>query len=224
MSILLREENDYSTNKAPRLPICICIDTSSAVPMSTLEDIKAFLKMISAYIMENSECRAKVQLCVVTFGETATVIKNFGAVEDTDYELTANAGEPDLTAALTKCVALLNERIRVYKSESISHYLPEVLLLSSGRSTSDISEIAKKLCVAQLSNRLSILPFHIVDNDSALLSDLTNDGIVYTELSNFTNIFHCLKSSLGLLSASSATACASLKSQAVGWDQFVKER
>lgn len=224
MSTIVRIESDYSKNKVPRIPILICIDASSAVENSEMKKINSFLKNISNYILENSECKAKVQLCVVTFSEDIDIVKAFGPVDTSDYDVKIRKGEPDLAGALDKCIRLFNEIIKTYNSESISHYLPELLVLSSGKSSTDITAIAKRLRNAQRANHLSVMPFGISDNDDiSLLRSLTDDDIVYTEMTSYKEVFECLKSGLELLSVSSATACATLKSSAIGLNEFIKK-
>lgn len=224
MATLFRVGNDYSTNKAPRIPVCICIDTSKEnVPGDRIEDLNCFLEMVTEHINSNSELKAKVQLCVLSYGEETTLISDFSSVDNKHYTLSSSTGAPDLCKAINKYFELMNARIRLYKAESISHYLPQLVLLSSGKSSTDVTEIAKRLCLAQLSNKLCVLPFQIIDNDSDLLTKLTDDGVVYTEITNFERIFNCLKSGLELLSTSSASAGKSLKSHAITLNKVFKK-
>lgn len=224
MAKILLEKTDYYTNKAPRLPICICIDNSSSVLSSKFPDINEFIKNVIEYIDSNVECKTKVQLCIVAFNSEAEVISDFAAVDGTLYSVCYTANAPDLEKGIKKCIQLLNDRLRVYVEESISYYLPELLILSSGESSTDIEHIAQRLRIAQSAKKLAVTPFKIAKNDTDTLNKLTTDGIVYTELNDFTKIFECLKSGLELLSASSAAACKTLKSQAVGWEQLVEKR
>ena len=132
--------------------------------------------------------------------------------------------QPNLEAALKKCIELINGVRNIYKLESISHYLPELFVLGSGESTSDITEMAQGLNNAQRENKLSVMPFKISENDSDVLSSLSYDGVVYTKTSDLPKVFECLKGGLEMLSASSASAVSSLKAQKVGWDQFKEKR
>ena len=107
------------------------------------------------------------------------------------------------------------------RKKGISYYLPELLLLSSGISTTDITETASRLCAAQNSKYLSVMPFKIGEGTTAELEKLTESKKVYTiEYKDFSKLFDCMKSSIELLSASSAAARNSLESQMVGWEQF----
>ncbi len=225
MAVLFRIDNDYSTNKAPRIPVCICIDTSKNIPSDKFDEFNFFLEMVAEHISENAELKAKVQLCVVSYNQNPSVITDFTAVEGATFSLPTikEEREADLSAALQKCVELINARIKLYKTESISHYLPQLLILSSGVSTTDITDIAQRLTLAQLSNKLCVLPFQITENQNSLLEKLTDDGIVYTDVTDFQKIFNCLKSGLELLSTSSASAGKNLKSQAIGLNQFIKK-
>ena len=214
MATLFRIEHDYSTNKAPRIPICICVDTSNEVSADVVKEMNSVLQMINEYINDNSELKAKVQLCVLSFGEKTTVVSDFAAVSNEACRLPTVGGEPKLALALNKFLELIIARVRLYRSENISHYLPQLLVLSSGKSATDITEVAKRLNLAQLSNKLCVLPFLITDNDSSLLNTLTDDGFVDPDYTNFEAVFNCLKSGLEILSTSSASAGKTLKSNA----------
>ena len=221
MAKIFLEQTDYNTNKTPRLPICICIDSSNMVSEMNLVEIGAFINDLSTHILNNIVCAAKVQFCIVTFAEKTEVISDFKAVDGTPLSLKSVDQQPNLDAALKKCADLFNAQIDTYRKKGISYYLPELLLLSSGISTTDITETASRLCAAQNSKYLSVMPFKIGEGTTAELEKLTESKKVYTiEYKDFSKLFDCMKSSIELLSASSAAARNSLESQMVGWEQF----
>ncbi len=220
MAVLFRIDNDFSTNKAPRIPICICIENSKYIFSEKINEFNSFLSMVTEYIAENSELKAKVQLAIISYGSKPTVITDFTAVGGAEFKIPERKEdeEPDLYLALQKFKELINARIKLYRSESISHYLPQLLIMSSGHSVTDIKGVAAQLT----SNKLSVLPFQTTDNPDSVLKDLTVDGFVYTDETDFVKIFNCLKSGLELLSTSSASAGKSLKDTAVGLNSIKK--
>lgn len=221
MAKIFLEQTDYNTNKTPRLPICICIDASSMVSHINLAEISSFINELSSHILNNIECAAKVQFCIVAFADKPEIISEFKAVDNTNFTLIRSDQQPNLDAALKKCADLFNAQIDTYRKKGISYYLPELLLISSGASTTDITETANRLRIAQNSKFLSVMPFKIGEGSTAELEKLTESQKVYTiEYKDFSKLFDCMKSSIELLSASSAAARNSLESQMVGWEQF----
>ncbi len=224
MAKIFLEQTDYNTNKTPRLPICICIDVSSKVSAINLTEITTFINDLSNHILNNIECASKVQLCVVAFANKTEIVSGFKAVDATPFTVTGSEEQPDLDTALRKCADLFNAQIETYREKGISYYLPELLLISSGVTTTDITETANRLRNAQNSKYLSLMPFKIGEAPAIELEKLTESGRVYTiEHKDFSKLFDCMKSGIELLSASSAAACNSLESQMVGWEQFFKK-
>ncbi len=186
-----------------------------------LAEISSFINDLSNHILNNIECAAKVQFCIVAFADKPEVISDFKAVSNTTFTIKRIDQQPNLEAALKKCADLFNAQIDTYRKKGISYYLPELLLLSSGVSTTDITQTATRLRDAQNAKYLSVMPFKIGEGTTAELEKLTESQKVYTiEYKDFSKLFDCMKSSIELLSASSAAARNSLESQMVGWEQF----
>lgn len=224
MATLLLTKTDYNTNKNPRLPLCICIDTSDNVRRSLLPEVQNVINSLKDFILSDSEYQSKIQLCVVCYGKETKVISNFVSLnENSNFIIEEINGEPDLKNAITKCVGLLNNQLATYTEKGIRFYLPELLILSSGKTSTDIGDISERLCKAQNKKKLCVMPFVLGEGDGKEISRLTEDKQVYSNVNDFGLFFNCLKNSIEQLSSSSAAACESLKSQACGWDHFCKK-
>ena len=225
MATLLLTKNDYNTNKNPRLPICLCIDTSDNIRRSLLPEIQNLINSLKNFILSDSEYQSKIQLCIICYSADIKVISDFISVtNDSNFILEESKGEPNLNNAIAKCINLLNSQLLTYAEKGIRFYLPELLILSSGKTSTDITEISERLCRAQSEKKLCVMPFIVGEESGEQLSSLTDDRVVYSNVNDFGLLFSCLKNSIEQLSSSSAAACESLKTQTSGWEDFNKKR
>ncbi len=220
MEKLLIDESSLFTNKNLRLPLCICYDVSSKVKESLLPDVDNRINDLLDFIYNNVECRSKTDVAIVTYAYSPQLRRGFELIKEGEsFSSSSEKSEPDLNGALNFCVELINDRLDEYELTDVRYYQPEILLLSSGESSCDVT-VAPRLICAQEQRLLSVIPIRLGDGSTQLLRELTADKAVFTDVGNFQNLFECLKKSISQVSSSSAVVCEGLKEQAINWNDF----
>ncbi len=197
--------NDLNLNQNPRLPICFCIDVSEKVGRSRLPQISEMLNRFISEIKNNYEFSAKIQLSLVIFADETKVVNDFCKIDNFVFEndsIVQMSGLPKLSKALNCCIDRINDVISLYRSKDLNHYCPRLVLLSSGETYDDLTNVSNRLYRA--GKKILIINHSSEDHEgikpiSSLNNCLNLDG-------DLNELFDCLFKSDIMISSSSASA------------------
>lgn len=138
---LFLQDSEMANNRSIRILLCLCIDCSISMQLSgAIQQINAgvtaFLKKVDA----NSLARDAAEICLVTFGNEARVLCEFGSAEDALKQLSATPiTARDSETALAAGVQLAVDQIEDYRqrlsSVNNNSYTPWLIIISDGDSS-----------------------------------------------------------------------------------------
>jgi len=122
----------------PQQPHCatvLLLDVSGSMSGAKIQQLNEGLQTFKTEISSDELASKRVDLAIVTFGDSVTVAHDFSSVEDfTPPELAAGGSTP-MGQAILKAVDLIAERKRQYKELGIDYFRPWIFLITDGEPT-----------------------------------------------------------------------------------------
>ncbi|MGP1457695.1 MAG: vWA domain-containing protein [Treponema sp.] len=158
-SNLLRKE-ELVNNPTPRVPICLCLDTSGSMNAidgdceltgetcesdgriwnvakggtTRIAELKKGIDLFYNAIRNDETARYSAEICIVTFDNTAKKIVDFSTLnlQEDVPELIAE-GYTFMGEGVNLALDLLEERKQEYKEAGVDYYQPWLILMSDGQ-------------------------------------------------------------------------------------------
>lgn len=220
--------NISASNKSQRIPICICIEATKDIWISSVKDsLVRFFEKISS----NDSLSTSVEVSIVTFGgnDEPQTIRPYKLVDSETYTIHEIKSEqaPDLNEALLYCINQAQLRKKAYNIASLNYHQPSIILIASGNHSADIEEAEIKIRTCSLKGTLNVVPMTTGQNiDNEVLRRLSSNGELYSLYSSLdqTDMFETIGKSLERLSESTSTAYESIISVASEeWAKLIRK-
>ena len=158
-SNLVRKE-ELVNNPTPRVPICLCLDTSGSMNAiegdcvktgettysdgrkwdiavggtTRIAELKKGLDLFYNAIRDDETARYSAEVCIVTFDSTAKKIVDFSTLDlqENVPVLTADGGTA-MGEGVNLALDLLEERKQEYKDAGVDYYQPWLVLMTDGQ-------------------------------------------------------------------------------------------
>lgn len=156
---------DLAQNPTPRVPVCLCLDTSGSMLGDPIDELNNGIKLFFEAIKDDEVAMYSADIAIVTFGDNGVrLIRNFAGlgVDDEVPILTASGGTP-MAEALAKSLDILEQRKNEYKNKGVDYYQPWLILMTDGMPDSmpALETPAKQVCNMVNDKKLSIFPIGI---------------------------------------------------------------
>ena len=185
------------SNKAKRVPICFCIDTSASMEVviddggiktgkkvfvdqreyeiveggTTLMDkIHEGLKNFYDAILDDDMACDSCESAIVTFNDKAKLYEGFSSVEEKSVPNFSSliGGNTNVSPAIRMALDLLSKQKELYKNNKISYFQPWLVLFTDGLPTDDVSVIKRELMQMQDDDKLSVYTMALSDDPELL--------------------------------------------------------
>lgn len=191
-NILLRVQ-DLVENPTPRVPICLCLDTSGSmrevegdcVPTgekifedgkewnvvtggtSRIDELKKGVQLFYDSIRNDEMAVYSAEICIVSFDDQAKCVVDFANVERQDNipELVAQ-GNTAMGEGVNLALDLLEQRKKEYKDKGVDYYQPWLVLMTDGKPNGKESEFERaveRTVEMVKSKKLTVFPIAIGD-------------------------------------------------------------
>lgn len=120
----------------PHCPIVLLLDTSGSMSIhGKIDEMKEGLRAFKEELGSDDLARKRVDIAVVTFGESVEVVHPFSLVDAfTPPEIVA-AGLTPMGEAIQRAIGMVEERREEYRSAGIDSYRPWIFLVTDGEPT-----------------------------------------------------------------------------------------
>ncbi len=138
---LFLQDSEMANNRSIRILLCLCIDCSISMQISgAIQQINAGINDFLKKVDGNSLARDAAEICIVTFGNDARVIYEFGPAEKALQTLTVHPIEArDSETSLGAGVQLAVDHIEDYRQRlsvvNNNSYTPWLIIISDGDSS-----------------------------------------------------------------------------------------
>lgn len=187
-SMILRIE-DLVNNPTPRVPICLCLDTSGSMGAvegdcvqtgqtvfkdgrtwnvvtggtSRIEELQKGVEQFYKAIREDEMAVYSAEICIVTFDNKATCVMDFANVErQGDVPTLCPVGDTAMGEGVNLALDLLERRKQEYKDKGADYYQPWLVLMTDGVPNGDPVALDRAITrTAQAVNQRKLTVFPI---------------------------------------------------------------
>lgn len=189
---LLRIE-DLVNNPTPRVPICLCLDTSGSmgavngdcVPTgetvfedgrtwnivtggtSRIDELQKGVELFYDAIKDDEIAVYSAEICIVTFNSKAECIMDFANIErQNDMPKLCAFGDTAMGEGVNLSLDLLEKRKQEYKDKGVDYYQPWLVLMTDGvpnGSSYEMSRAVERTVEMVNGRKLTVFPIAIGD-------------------------------------------------------------
>lgn len=183
---LLSQDLDFAKNKSNRIMICLCIDCSASMlrqgAMKKVNDgMAAFLEKTNSDTLS----RDAADICIVSFGDTAQLVSDFGTAEEALRNLRAQPILPvGANTVLAAGVNMTLDHLATHQAQlsavNNNSYIPWLIIISDGDSTerpADVNAAAERVRKLLRAHELKTMCLNIGSGSNSLPA-FTLDGKV----------------------------------------------
>lgn len=196
--------------KAPTKAHASClllIDTSSSMAGEKLDSVNDGIRIFLEQLNCDEKARDTVDVAIVTFDSTVTVIQEFmpASSVSTPPVLQAN-GLTSMGEGLEKAIEMVINRKNLYATEGVESYIPWIVMFTDGAPTDDISRAKQRLDNENAKSssgrgRIHLWALAVKGADVSILNQLTK-RVLYITDRDYTKIFDWTRKSMAIISAS----------------------
>lgn len=125
------EVND--ANPDPRVACVVLVDVSGSMQGQPIAALEKGYAAFTQYLRTDALASKRVEVAVVTFGDTATVLVPLQEARSLRPAGFTASGRTNLAAGLNLALDILEERKAAYKAAGLQYYRPWIMLLTDGR-------------------------------------------------------------------------------------------
>ncbi|MCM1024581.1 MAG: VWA domain-containing protein [Prevotella sp.] len=185
------DNTDLVDNPTPRVPICLCLDTSGSMDAvegdcqatgetvfrdgrtwnvvtggtTRLNELQEGIKAFYDAIHDDEIAMYSAEICIVTFDDKATCVMDFGTVENqTDIPKLTTGDKTCMGEGVNLALDLLDQRKERYKDSGVDYFQPWLVIMTDGAPNGSAGELARaSQRIAELVNakKLTVFPIGI---------------------------------------------------------------
>jgi len=220
---LVRME-DLVNNPTARVPVCLCLDVSGSMSGEKISELNQGINLFYNAIKDDEVALYSAEISIVTFGTTASCVRDFSSLE-----LQPNAphliawGPTPMGEAVNLAIDLLEKRKNEYKEKGVDYYQPWLVLMTDGEPTDNISEAVSKVVNLVNNKKLTVFPIGIGRdaNMTTLASFSPNRAPLRLQGLKFKEFFTWLSQSVSRVSQSTPGETIKLDVEGIkGWGEI----
>ena len=220
---LVRME-DLVNNPTARVPVCLCLDVSGSMSGEKISELNQGINLFYNAIRDDEVALYSAEISIVTFGTTASCVRDFSSLE-----LQPNAphliawGPTPMGEAVNLAIDLLEKRKNEYKEKGVDYYQPWLVLMTDGEPTDNISEAVSKVVNLVNNKKLTVFPIGIGRdaNMTTLASFSPNRAPLRLQGLKFKEFFTWLSQSVSRVSQSTPGETIKLDVEGIkGWGEI----
>ena len=213
-------EKDLVENPNPRVAVCLVLDTSGSMRGKPIAELNQGVKAFVNAIMDDEIAKYSAEIAVVTFGQKAETVIEFGAMEKVDVPILAARGQTIMAGGMNLALDLIEKRKAEYQDAGVDYYQPWIILMSDGRPGDKIDAAAERTRQMISKRKLTLFPIGIgekADMD-ALGKFSPNRSALRLKGLKFVELFEWLSQSISRVSQSTPGERVNLDTQGLkGW-------
>lgn len=183
------------------MPCLLLLDVSASMAGEKISCLSSGLQGFVEDLRADEHVKARVELAVVTFGDSIVVLRDFASVRDFDIPPLVAGGPNPMGEAIILALDLLDRRIIHYQDHGMAYYRPLVLLVTDGSPTDSWDDAVNRLHTESAKRRIRFVAVGADDADMELLRRISPPGTAPVALRDlrFSQMFMWLSSSMRAL-------------------------
>ncbi|MBW4603518.1 MAG: VWA domain-containing protein [Calothrix sp. FI2-JRJ7] len=211
---------EFVFNPEPRCPVVLLLDTSGSMSGQPIKELNDGIVTFKQSIQQDGLASLRVEVAIVTFGETVNVAQKFVTIDQFDPSCLKAYGATPMGEAINYGLDLLEERKEDYRENGIQYYRPWVWLITDGAPTDYWQNAAQRVRDAENNRKISFFAVGVKGADIATLSQIAppERPPMWLDGLKFRDMFLWLSQSMKQVSHSKPGGTM-IKLPSVGWSQ-----
>jgi uncharacterized protein YegL len=187
------------------------------------------LQVFKEEISRDELASKRVDLAVVSFGQSVRVIQPFSSINDFEAAPLTASGSTPLGEAILQAADMIERRKGEYKTQGIDYYRPWIFLITDGAPTdmqvgdSTWNQVVEKVHDGEASKKFMFFAVAVQDADTQILAQISPSNRPPVRLvgTKFKEMFQWLSKSQSKVSSSKVGENVALESPiAAGWGEI----
>lgn len=188
------------------MPVAIVCDTSGSMSGIPIQNVNLSVNRFTADVCKDSKAAGLVDVAVISFNETPTVVQGFRPITELQPVQFAAGGGTNITAALEMAISKIRERCNLYSENGIEIKMPYIILITDGYG-GDVTEIARIIKQRTADKKMQLWVLAVKGYDKETVAKLTDGKRVFELVDeagyDFTDFFDFMAISIKAVSTSS---------------------
>ncbi|HOI85299.1 MAG TPA: VWA domain-containing protein [Acholeplasmataceae bacterium] len=191
-------------NPEPRCPVVLLLDTSYSMTGNPINQLNEGVHALYAALRDDDLASVRVDLSVISFGQSVQVLQNFATVSESQAPTLAVNGMTPMGEAITTALKNIEARKNEYRAAGISYYRPWLFVITDGEPTDSVSEASSMLQQAIQSKKVIFFGIGVESANIERLRQIagSRDRVFKLNGLNFKELFQWVSSSLSSVSSS----------------------
>lgn len=153
-------DNELADNPTKRVPVCLCLDTSSSMSGNPIMQLNEGVKLFYEAINGDVVAKQSADVCIVTFGcGGVNCVQDFQSIADELAPSFSAGSNTPMGSAASLALDLLETRKKEYQDNGIEYFQPWLVLITDGAPTDSWTSAAQR--VSDLANKKKLTVFAI---------------------------------------------------------------
>lgn len=154
--------DDLIDNPTPRVPVSLCLDTSSSMGGAPIQELVRGVNLFYDTIDEDEDAHDSAEINIVEFNSAAGLVHDFASIERLKRvtSLTAS-GSTAMGAGVNLALDTLETRKATYSGSGVLYYQPWLVLMTDGAPTDNIDRAVTRVVDLVNAKKLTVFPIGI---------------------------------------------------------------
>ncbi|WP_240047624.1 vWA domain-containing protein [Sphingomonas panacisoli] len=201
----------------------LLLDISGSMQGEAIAALNAGLQQFANDVREDSLAAKRLEIAVVTFGDSVNVLAEFGSAKAFYPQPLKAKGSTPMGEAINVAIDLVSSRQRQYRSAGITPYRPMIFMVTDGAPTDSWERAARRVQEGERRKSFSFFAVGVDSADTNTLANISVSAPVMLRGLAFGAMFRWLSSSLSAVSRSTTGQAVTLTNPAgpAGWASIV---
>lgn len=160
------QADDLVDNPTPRVPVCLCIDTSGSMWGDKINELLEGVRLFYDTVDEDDDTHDSVEVSIVAFNSGADLIQDFAGIEAVERDLKIEpSGLTFLGEGVNLALDTLEKRKALYSDKGVLYYQPWLVLMTDGKpeggSEQEIDRAVSRIEMLVAGRKLVVIPIGI---------------------------------------------------------------
>lgn len=154
--------DDLVDNPTPRVPVSLCLDTSTSMSGSPIEELVRGVNLFYDAIDEDDDAHDSAEINIVEFNSSAGLVHDFASIERLQrISSLAAKGTTAMGAGVNLALDTLEARKATYSASGVLYYQPWLVLMTDGVPTDNIDSAVRRVVDLVEAKKLTVFPIGI---------------------------------------------------------------
>ncbi len=182
-------EDEYLMyNTSPRIPVCVCIDTSATIAETpvmeqVLGQVEKGINSLYAKVMADDMVCNCAEVAVVAYGDNVSVVQDYTCTSKYNNEIkipvtNTVTGAGDIGSGINESLELLQRRKQLYNAHGVDYYRPWLIVITDGKPVrkefkKSVALAKKKTLLLEKTQKITLITIYLNTSEGTEFADLT---------------------------------------------------